>query len=176
MILNIWMMHRSSKSTIHYIRWWGIPLAFINNNWKYWMNSNEMIDIDLPSLQSIQLGECALAGRWDDESSSLTLRSIMNWLVMICFVDLPNLTSISSVEWSFSNPRVVTLASISEYWILIVFRYSKSSKCRATWFIRESSIEINFEYCVDWFDLIHRCFFHSRWSCHRHSEIQTLDI
>ena len=38
------------------------------------MNSNEMIDVDLPSLQSIQLGACALHGRYDD-SSSLTLRS-----------------------------------------------------------------------------------------------------
>ena len=38
------------------------------------MNSNEMIDVDLPSLQSIQLGECALQGR-DDDSSSLTMRS-----------------------------------------------------------------------------------------------------
>ena len=34
---------------------------------------------------------------------------------MICFVDLPNLTSITS-EWaSFEYPHVVTLASISEY-------------------------------------------------------------
>ena len=39
------------------------------------MNSNEMIDVDLPSLQSIQLGESALAGRWDDDSSSLIMRS-----------------------------------------------------------------------------------------------------
>ena len=39
------------------------------------MNSNEMIDVDLPSLQSIQLGEYALEGRYDDDSSSLTLRS-----------------------------------------------------------------------------------------------------
>ena len=38
------------------------------------MNSNEMIDVDLPSLQSIQLGESALQGRGDN-SSSLTLRS-----------------------------------------------------------------------------------------------------
>ena len=38
------------------------------------MNSNEMIDVDLPSLQSIQLGEWTLAGSYDD-SSSLTLRS-----------------------------------------------------------------------------------------------------
>ena len=40
------------------------------------MNSIEMIDIDLPSLHSIHLGWAALEGRWDDESSSLTLRSI----------------------------------------------------------------------------------------------------
>ena len=39
------------------------------------MNSNEMIWIDLPSLQSITLGECALCGRDDDESCSLILRS-----------------------------------------------------------------------------------------------------
>ena len=39
------------------------------------MNSNEMIDIDLPSLQSIQLGECAICGRDEDESCSLTMRS-----------------------------------------------------------------------------------------------------
>ena len=39
------------------------------------MNSNEMIDVDLPSLQSIQLGGGALRGRWDDESCSLIMRS-----------------------------------------------------------------------------------------------------
>ena len=39
------------------------------------MNLNEMIDVDLPSLQSIQLGDEALRGRWDDDSSSLIMRS-----------------------------------------------------------------------------------------------------
>ena len=34
---------------------------------------------------------------------------------MICFVDLPNLTSITSKGYSFCDPRVVTLESISEY-------------------------------------------------------------
>ena len=34
-----------------------------------------MIRIDLPSLQSIQLGFQALWGRWNDESCSLTMRS-----------------------------------------------------------------------------------------------------
>ena len=38
------------------------------------MNSNEMIDVDLPSLQSIQLGTCALDGG-DYDSSSLIMRS-----------------------------------------------------------------------------------------------------
>ena len=38
------------------------------------MNLNEMIVIDLPSLQSITLGQYALYGMWDD-SCSLTMRS-----------------------------------------------------------------------------------------------------
>ena len=37
------------------------------------MNSNEMIVIDLPSLQSITLGRAALEGR-DDDSCSLIMR------------------------------------------------------------------------------------------------------
>ena len=39
------------------------------------MNWNEMIDIDLPSLQSIHLGECALLGKYWDDSCSLIMRS-----------------------------------------------------------------------------------------------------
>ena len=39
------------------------------------MNLNEMIEIDLPSLQSITLGYAALYGREDDSSCSLTMRS-----------------------------------------------------------------------------------------------------
>ena len=42
------------------------------------MNSNEMIWIDLPSLQSITLGFGALAGRYDDSSCSLTLRGMID--------------------------------------------------------------------------------------------------
>ena len=38
------------------------------------MNLNEMIVIDLPSLQSITLGQFALYGMWED-SCSLTMRS-----------------------------------------------------------------------------------------------------
>ena len=39
------------------------------------MNSNEMIDIDLPSLLSIRLGYSALCGRSDDSSCLLIMRS-----------------------------------------------------------------------------------------------------
>ena len=38
------------------------------------MKLNEMIDVDLPSLQSIQLGKGSLGGR-DGDSYSLTMRS-----------------------------------------------------------------------------------------------------
>ena len=39
------------------------------------MNSNEMIVIDLPSLQSITLGSCALEGSYSSTTSSLIMRS-----------------------------------------------------------------------------------------------------
>lgn len=39
------------------------------------MSLNEMIDIDLPSLQRIELGWLALYGK-SDESCSLTMRSM----------------------------------------------------------------------------------------------------
>ena len=39
------------------------------------MNLNEMIVIDLPSLQSITLGGWALLGSWLDDSCSLVMRS-----------------------------------------------------------------------------------------------------
>ena len=68
-------------------------------------------------------------------------------------IDLPNLMSINSGWFSFNLTRSVTLESISDYCILIVFRYSKSSKCQSTWWLVGSSIpvcsiEINFEYCL----------------------------
>ena len=40
------------------------------------MNLNEMILLDLPSLQSITLGYEALEGRYNDESCSLVMRSM----------------------------------------------------------------------------------------------------
>ena len=73
LILNI-VISRSSKSKIHYIRFWSILWILINNNRKYWMNLNEIIWIDLPSLQSITLGWCALEGK-NNDSCSLIIRS-----------------------------------------------------------------------------------------------------
>ena len=40
------------------------------------MNSNEMINVDLPSLQSIQLGHAAIDGNDKDLLCSLVMRSI----------------------------------------------------------------------------------------------------
>ena len=47
------------------------------------MNQNEMIKLDLPSLQSIQLGSRALVGDDEDESCSLTIRSNKEMFKMI---------------------------------------------------------------------------------------------
>ena len=59
------------------------------------MNSNEMIDVDLPSLQSIQLGEWTLSGRKDDSSCSLIMRS-NNELIQN---DLLCRSSKSNIHW-----------------------------------------------------------------------------
>ena len=68
-------MHRSSKSTIHYIR--SLFFFWIGND-----NNREFMEviyydlIDLPSLKSITLGKFALSGKPYDESCSLIMRSI----------------------------------------------------------------------------------------------------
>ena len=115
MILKI-IKNRSSKSTIHHFGWFCIWKIHFNNNWKYRMNSNEMIWIDLPSLQSIQLGWYSFHGIWNDDSCSLTMRS--NYDSKWFNVDLPNLTSITSRGYSFEQTRIVILESIfeNEYW------------------------------------------------------------
>ena len=46
------------------------------------MSLNEMISIDLPSLQSMQLGNWALAGR-NDESCILIMRSMNEGIEMM---------------------------------------------------------------------------------------------
>ena len=69
-------MYRSSKSTIHYFRKTDIFEIIIHNNRKCLKIRIEMIDVDLPSLQSIQLGEESLAGRYNDASCSLKMKSM----------------------------------------------------------------------------------------------------
>ena len=69
------------------------------------MNSNEMIDVDLPSLQSIQLGRSALKGRLMDDSCSLIMRSnnevILNDL--FCRSSKSNINNFCTMEFPFSS-------------------------------------------------------------------------
>ena len=69
----ILLMNRSSKFEFYWIRWWGILWIIINNNIKYLNDLNGSI-IDLPHLNSIKLGEYALAGK-DDDNCSLKMES-----------------------------------------------------------------------------------------------------
>ena len=39
------------------------------------MNLHAMINVDLPSLQSITLGHCSLIGKWSDSADSVIMRS-----------------------------------------------------------------------------------------------------
>ena len=74
-------------------------------------------------MNYIKLGGGALYGR-DDPFCSLKMESNIEW--MNWFLDLPNLTSITSVVGSFQQPRFVTLSSlILNDWLLN--RYSESS-------------------------------------------------
>ena len=76
------------------------------------MKLNEMIVIDLPSLQSIQLGYAALYGK-DDSTSSIILRSIYIILEYNTYLDLPKLKSICNPAGRcFERYRSLTLESI----------------------------------------------------------------
>ena len=67
--------------------------------------------LDLPLLESIQLGWNAFSFNEDDESSELIMRS--HYAKMSWWIDLPALTSFTTDIHgeSFSNPRRVTLQS-----------------------------------------------------------------
>ena len=58
-----------------------------------------MIDVDLPSLQSIQLGSFALRGRWDDDSCSLALRSNNELIVndLLCRSSKANINNFCTI-------------------------------------------------------------------------------
>ena len=73
-------------------------------------------------MESIELGECTLIGRPGDDCSLLMESDIlwMNW-----FLDLPNLTSLTSGDASFLGPNSITLSSlILNDWMMN--RYSES--------------------------------------------------
>ena len=72
-------------------------------------------------MNSIKLGYYALAGRYDDSSSSLIMESDIEW--MNWYPDLPNLSSITSDGYSFRYPRSITLSSMNLNDILLN-RYS----------------------------------------------------
>ena len=82
------------------------------------MSLSEVCKIDLPSLQSIQLGRSTLSGSRFDLSCSLIMRS-KNKYIVNTNVDLPKLTSlINSDGYCFFYPRSVTLESSCIYCIL----------------------------------------------------------
>ena len=87
------------------------------------MDDIEMKWIDLPSLVSIKMGDLALVGK-DDESCSLTMRSIHSIDFQLIWIDLPNLASITSDGYSFYNPRTVIMESIEMKWEWFDNRYS----------------------------------------------------
>ena len=103
--------------------------------------------VDLPHLNSINLGEYALAGRNNDDCSLKMESNIdMNELIL----DLPNLTSITSNGDSFSYPRSITLSSnlMNVLWS----RHPQCSNCESSQFIPTHQNQVNRQYriCVDW--------------------------
>ena len=83
-------------------------------------NDNYILPIDLPYLQTIELGVSALMGK-SYASCSLTMSSIIlnNHYFRI---DLPSLTAISSQGFSFYYPRIVYMSGNAMY--CFSFRYS----------------------------------------------------
>ena len=138
-----------------------------HSDWKCWMNLNNLINLDLPSLRSIQLDRYTLHGNRHNELCSLTMRSMkmdLKWLN----IDLPSLKSITIIlyEGSFSYPRNVTLESISQYWGLIELDIPnlQTVKLPGSFQKVQSKSITSIAFLIS-FDFIHRCFFHSRWSC-----------
>ena len=90
-------------SSVHYQQWYQVF------EWFEWL-------IDLPHLNSINLGYAALNGRNNDDCSLIMESDIdMNELI----IDLPNLTSITSEGDTFDHLRSISLSSLilNEWWI-----------------------------------------------------------
>ena len=67
--------------------------------------------IDLPSLESIDLGMNSLLGRYNIPGCALTMKSMNKHSMENYHIDLPNLTHISSNGNGFCRPRTVILDS-----------------------------------------------------------------
>ena len=83
---------------------------------------------------------------------------------MICFVDLPNLTSIYSEGGSFYEPHSVILESIFKVqllWYIDIPNLQNVNLPDSFKKVKAKSILSIFWY----FHFINRCFFYSRWSC-----------
>ena len=79
------------------------------------MNSNEMIDVDLPSLQSITLGFEALVGS-DVDSCSLIMRS-NNELIgydLFCRSSKSNINNFQRLEF-----RISSCSDIGKYFCIL---------------------------------------------------------
>ena len=72
---------RSSKSQIHFIRKssYGLFSSYLYR--KYWMNKHDMIDLELPSLQTMYVNSRVFEGIRINNSCSLSLqcRSLITW-------------------------------------------------------------------------------------------------
>ena len=108
----------------------------VNLNWRIYHNYNPFKLVQLEMNHTISV----TFHLWIE---------VLNWYWVFEWLDLPNLQSIiNSKGGSFRWPHSVTAKDTSEYWILIVFTYSKPSKGQVIWVIPLCSIEINFEYCL----------------------------
>ena len=111
-------------------------ILLANLNWRIYHNYNPFKLVQLEGNHAISM----VVHLWFE---------VLNWYWIFEWLDLPNLQSIiNSKGGSFRWPHSVIAKDTSEYWILIVFTYSKPSKCQAIWVIPLCTILINFEYCL----------------------------
>ena len=118
--------------------------------------------IDLPSLQSIEFGGGACAGRVDP-CSSLIMRSL-NKGIWIEMIDLPNLTSLTSENRSFCNVCVVTLESMNIYWRLLLLDIPNLRNVN----LPDAFTKVRTKSISSWVSIIwlkYRCLYYFGYSC-----------
>ena len=110
--------------------------------------------IDLPSLESIDLGMNSLLGRYNIPECALTMKS-MNMMnsMDIYHIDLPNLSRICSNGNGFCRPRTVILESNERINCLTDVDIPKCHNIRLfNSFQKVQSLEIN---SMTWLDVSH---------------------